>query len=72
MANPIPSLFLGNVQWNSVKQYNNSDFYIIFHDETITVNLFEILEIFTGMYLTCAIKCFPLIWVWPIQIHHYF
>jgi len=40
MGNPIPSLFLGNFQWNLVKQYKNSDLYIIFHIATVTVNLF--------------------------------
>jgi len=49
--------------------YKNSDFHIIFHNATITANLFVIKEILPGMYLTCAIKYFPSILVWAIQIH---
>jgi len=72
MANPIPSLFLGNVEWKLVKQYKNSDFYINIHIATATVNLFEMLEMIPGICLTCAIKCLPSNVVWPIQFHHYF
>ncbi len=67
-----PSLFLGNVQWKLVKQLKSSDFHSIYHNTTVTVNLFEILEILPGIYLTCAIKCFPSILVWAIQIHQHF
>ena len=72
MGNPNSSTFLGNVQWKVVKQLKNSDFHSIFHNATVTVNLFEILEMLPEMCLTCAIKCFPSILIWPIQIHHYF
>ncbi len=43
-----------------------------FHNSAITVNLCEILETLPGIYLTCAIKCFLSILVWPIQIYHYY
>jgi len=29
------------------------------------VNLFEYFQMLVGIYLTCAMKCFPSIWVWP-------
>ena len=41
------------------QQNENSDCYSILHNETVTVKLFEILEMLPGMCLTCAIKCFP-------------
>ena len=44
MGNPNSSTFLGNVQWKLFKQLKNSDFHSIFHNATVTVNLFEILE----------------------------
>ncbi len=44
MGNPNSSTFLGNVQWKLVKHYKNSDFHSIFHNATVTVNLFEILQ----------------------------
>jgi len=72
MDSPNSSTLLGNVQWKLVKQLKNSDFHSIFHNETVTVNLFEILEMLPEMCLTHAIKCFPSILVWPILIHHYF
>ncbi len=72
MGNLNSSIFLGNVQWKLVKQLKNSDFQSIFHNATVTVNLFEILEILPGMYLTCAIECFPSILVWAIKMHQHF
>ena len=63
---------LGNVQWKVVKQLKNSDFQSIYHNATVTVNLFEILEMLPGICLTCAIKCFPSILVWAMQIHQHF
>jgi len=56
MDYPNPSLFLGNVQWKLFKQLKDSDFYSIFHNATATANLFVILEMHPGIYLTCAIK----------------
>ncbi len=71
MSNQNSSTFLANVQCKVVKQLKNSDLHSIYHIATVTVNLFEILEILPGMYLPCAIKCFPSILIWAIQIHHY-
>jgi len=60
MANPNTSSFLGNhVPWMLAKHLTNSDFYSIYHNATVTVNLFDMLELLSGMCLTCAIKCFP-------------
>jgi len=59
MGNPNPSTFLGNVWWKIVKQYKNSDFHSTVYNATVTVNLFEILEILPGIYSTSAINCFP-------------
>jgi len=59
--------------YSLLKQMKNSELYIIFHNETVTVNLFEILEMLPGIcWTTNRIKYFPLILLWPIQIHHYF
>ena len=58
MANPNPSTFLGNVHWKVVKQWKNSDYYSIFHNATVTVNLFDIFEMYQ-MCLTCTTKCIP-------------
>jgi len=69
MANPNTSLFLSNVQWKLVKQVI---YRLFFHIATVTVNMLEIVEIFPGMYLACAIKCFPSILVLAIQIHQHF
>jgi len=66
MANPNPSSFLGYVQCKLAKQMKNSDEYSVFHNSTITVNLFEILEILPGIHLEYEIKCVSLILVWPI------
>jgi len=41
MDNPDSSTFLGNVWWKLVKQLKNSDFHSIYHNATVTVNLFE-------------------------------
>jgi len=71
MGNPNSSTFLANVQWKGVNQLKNSDFHSIYHNATVTVNLFEILEILPGMYFTCAIKFFPSNLVWEIQTHQY-
>ena len=71
IGNPNSLTVLGNVQWKVVKQLKNSDFQSIFHNATVTVNLFEIFEMLPEMCLTCAIKCFPSILIWAIQIHHY-
>jgi len=68
MANSNPSLFLGNVQCKLVKQYRNSVFYSIFCIATVTINLLEILQMLPEMRLACALKCFPSILVWAIQI----
>ena len=40
MANSNPSLFFINVQWKFVKHYKNSNYHSVFHDATVTVNLF--------------------------------
>jgi len=66
MGNPNLSTFLGNVEQKLVKQLKNNDFHSIFHNVTVTVNLFEILERLPGMYLICAKKCFPSILIWAI------
>jgi len=42
MGNPNASIFLGNAQWKVVKQLKNSDFHSIYHNATVTVNLFVI------------------------------
>ncbi len=60
MGNPNSSTFLCNVQWKVVKQLKNSDFHSIFHNETVTVNLFVILEILPEIYLTMCNKVFSL------------
>jgi len=72
MANPNPSLFLGNVQWKLAKQLKNNDFYSIFHHRTSTANFLQNLEMLPEIHLKYRIKCFPLIWVWPNQIHQHF
>ncbi len=63
MGHPNPSTFLGNVQWKIVNQFKTVISKSISHnDATVSVNLFEILEMLAGIYLTCPIKCFfPLI-----------
>jgi len=53
MANPNPSLFLGNVQCK------NNDVWSIFHNATVTVNLFEFLQKLVGIYLKNGKRCFP-------------
>jgi len=52
MTNPYLSTFLGNVQWMVVNQLKNSGFYSIFHNATVTVNLFKILQMLAGICLT--------------------
>ena len=71
MGNPNSSIFLCNNQWKVVKQLKNSYFHSIFHNVTVTVNLFVILDILPEMHLQCATKCFPSILLWAIHIHHY-
>jgi len=44
MTNSNPSMCLDKVQWKLAKQMENIDFYSIFHHESVTVNLFEILQ----------------------------
>jgi len=63
MGSPNPSTFLGNFQCEVVNQLKNNDFYSIFHNETVTANLFEILEMLAGIYLACAIEGFLSIWI---------
>jgi len=41
MAKTDPSSFLGNIQWKIVEQFKTSDFYSIFHNATVTSNMFE-------------------------------
>jgi len=72
MSNQNSSTFLANVQWKVVKQLKNSDFHSIYHIATVTVNLFEILEMLPEICWTCAINYFPSSLIWGIQIHHYF
>ena len=47
-------------------------FSCMFHNVTVTVNLFEISDILPEMCLTCAIKCSPSLLIWTIQIYYYF
>ena len=47
-------------------------FSCMFHNVTVTVNLFEISDILSEMYLTCTIKCSPSLLIWPIQIYYCF
>jgi len=62
MENPNPLTFLGNVQCKIVKQLKNNDFFSIFYNHsTITVKLFEIFKMLSGMCLECTMKCFSLI-----------
>jgi len=51
LGDPNPSTFFGNVQRNIIEQMKNSDFHSIFHFATITVNLFDIFELHSGMHL---------------------
>jgi len=44
MTNLNSSSFLGNVQWKIAKQIKDSDSNNIFHNSTVTVNLFGIFE----------------------------
>jgi len=56
MANPKPSTFVGNIQQKIFKQMENSAFHSIFHDTTVTANLFEILEMLPGIHLEHEMK----------------
>jgi len=67
------TIYVHIYSYSLLKQMKNSELYIIIHNDTVTVNLFEILEILPGICLTTnRINYFPLILLWPIQIHHYF
>jgi len=68
MDNPNPSLFLGNVQWNLVRQYQNSYFphcnchyQLIQNFRNTSRNLFDMCK-----------KVFSLNFDMGNQIHHYF
>jgi len=39
IAKQNPSTFLGNMEWNLVKQLENGDFYNFFHNATATSNI---------------------------------
>jgi len=41
LANPNPSLFLGNVQWRLAKQTKESEIPSVFYNSTITANCFK-------------------------------
>jgi len=56
MANPNPSTFLSNIEWNLAKQLENGDFYGFFHNVT---NLFWNIQMLQGICLTYRIKYFP-------------
>ncbi len=50
IVNQSASTCFGNVQWKLAKQLQNSDFYIIFHNATVTVNLFGILQMLQTIF----------------------
>jgi len=66
MGNLNPSLFLGNV-----KQNKNTGYYVYSLKSTITVKLFEILQMLPGIFFSYKTKCFPSILIYqiPIQYH---
>jgi len=59
MANPNFSTFLGSVHEKLTKQMENSDFYSVFHNSTVTTNLFKNLDMLPEIHLEYGIKCFP-------------
>ena len=48
------------------------DFHSTYQNETVTVNLFVILENTPRNAFDCAIKCLTSILLWAIQIHQHF
>jgi len=50
----------------------NTDSHSIFYYSTLSGNLLDIFEIYSGMNLDTRIKCFHTIGIWPIQIHQHF
>jgi len=66
LANLNPSLLLGNVKGRLAKLIKKVEIYSVFHNSTITANLFQILETFLAMSFTYTIKNFSSILVWQI------
>ena len=72
MGNPIPSLFLDNVQQKLVKQYKKCFLQSFPYCNCPHCQLVLNFRNASKMCLTCAIKCVLSILLWPIQIHHHF
>jgi len=64
LPNPNLSSFLGSIQWKIVKQLKmviSINFPIMKLSIPTFLNI--ITEMLAGIYLACAIKCFPSTWI---------